>query len=312
MKIVVLEALRIGRDISFSCLKDFGEVVVYDETATPALASERIKDADIIVVDQLQCNAESLEGAHRLKLITMTSTGTDFVDFNYTGSRNIKVLNIKNYSTDSVAQHTFGMLLYLWEKSAHFDSYVKSEKYVNDFENSALLATFHELAGKTWGIAGLGNIGRRVAEIASAFGCNIVYYSPSGRNYDVPYKQVNFSTLLARSDILSVHTPLTGNTKLMFNYDAFCQMKADSYFINMARGGLVDEAGLVRALNENKIAAAGLDVLTREPMSPDCPLKSIKDSSRLFITPHIGWASVESRQRAVQQIYKNIAAFLEK
>lgn len=310
MKIVVLEALRIGKDISFTCLKDFGEVIIYEETPTLALAAERIQDADIMIVDQLKCNEEALRGAKHLKLITMTSTGTDFVDFNYTRSHNIKVANIKAYSTNSVAQHTFAMLLYLYENLAYYDHYVKSECYVNDSSNSSFSTVFHELAGKTWGIAGLGSIGRKVAEIATAFGCSIIYYSPSGRSYDVPYQRVDFNTLLKESDIISVHTPLTEANKLIFNYQAFCRMKKSSFFLNVARGGLVNEAGLVQALNENRITAAGLDVLTEEPMTLDCPFRSIKDSSRLLITPHIGWAGKEARQRAVEEIYKNIAAFI--
>ncbi len=310
MKIVVLEASRIGKDISFSCLKDFGEVAIYDDTASASLASERIRDADIIIVDQLRCDEDSLLGAEKLKLITMTSTGTDFVDFDYTRKHGIQVANIRGYSTDSVAQHTFGLLFYLYEKSFYYDTYVKNEGYVNDFANTSFSIVFHELAGKTWGIAGLGSIGRRVAKIALAFGCKILYYSPSGKSYDTSYRQADFETLLKESDIISVHTPLTKLTRNLFNYEAFCRMKKSSYFINVARGGLVDEEGLARALEENRIAGAGLDVLTKEPMSPDCPFRTIKDSSRLFITPHIGWAGMEARQRAVDEIYKNIEAFL--
>lgn len=310
MKIVLLETLRLGSDIPFDCLKEFGEVVAYEETNTMEEAAQRVKDADIVIVDQFPINEDSIRKAKNLKLVTMTSTGTDFVDFDYTNKAGIAVANIKGYSSSSVAQHTFTLLLYLLEKMAYFDDYVKSEKYVNDTNNSSFAVKFNELTGKRWGIIGLGQIGLKVASIAAAFGCEVVYHSPSGNPYCREYTHLEFAELLNSCDIISVHTPLTTKTKNLFGYNEFKKMKNSAYFINVSRGAVVDEAGLAKALSEDLIAGAGLDVLVNEPMTPDCPLKQFKDSKKLVITPHMAWASVESRTRSINEIYLNIKAFI--
>lgn len=309
MKIVVLEANRIGKDVSFDCLKEFGELVIYDETISTKECMKRTKDADIIIVDQFPLNKTTLCCAENLKYITMTSTGTDFVDFSYMKERNITVANIRNYSTHSVAQTTISLLLYLYEKLAHFDYYVKSGEYIGDNANSSFSEIFHELYGKEYGIIGMGNIGREVAKIATAFGCHVSYYSPSGHDYHLAYPLVDFDTLLSQSDIISIHTPLNAQTKELLNYHAFQKMKKSAVLINTARGGLINETDLAKALKENLIAGAGLDVLTSEPMSPDCPFANMLDIPNLLITPHIGWASVESRDRAIREIYYNIRAY---
>jgi len=310
MKIVLLETLRLGSDVPFDCLKDFGEVIAYGETNTMEEAAERIEDADIVIVDQFPINERSIGKAKNLKLVTMTSTGTNFVDFDYTNKAGIAVANIKGYSSNSVAQHTFALLLYLLEKIAYFDNYVKSEEYVNDINNSSFRVKFHELYGKRWGIVGLGQIGLKVASIASAFGCDVVYHSPAGNPYCKEYTHLEFDELLSSCDIISVHTPLTSKTKNMFGYNQFKKMKNSAYFINVSRGAVVDEEGLAKALSEDLIAGAGLDVLVDEPMTSDCPLKKFKDSKNLVITPHMAWASVESRIRSIDEIYLNIKAFI--
>jgi len=310
MKIVLLETLRLGSDINYDCLKEFGEVVAYDETNNYEEAIERVADADIVIVDQFPINEKSMGKADRLKLVTMTSTGTNFVDFEFINRTGIAVANIRGYSTTSVAQHTFALLLYLYEKLSYFDDYVKQEKYVNDTSNESFFMRFHELSRKTWGIVGMGQIGVLVAQIASAFGCKVIYYSPSGKPHNQDYPHVSFDELLTESDIISVHTPLTQTTAGLFGYNEFKKMKSTAYFINVARGGILQEEGLAKALEENLIAGAGLDVLTVEPMSPDCPLLPFKDSTKLIITPHMAWASVESRTRSIEEIYLNIKAFL--
>ncbi len=310
MKIVLLETLQIGSDINYDCLNDFGEVIAYEQTNTYEEMRERIADADIIIVDQFPINEQSIGKANKLKLVTMTSTGTNFVDFDYTNKAGISVANIRGYSTNSVAQHTFALLLYLYEKIAYFDYYVKKEEYVDDTFNSSFSVKFHELCGKTWGIAGMGQIGVQVAKIASAFGCKVIYNSPSGNPHNTDYPHVQFEELLSESDIISVHTPLTEITAEIFGYEEFKKMKRSAYFINVARGGVISEKGLAKALEENLIAGAGLDVLTAEPMSPKCALRPFKDSSKLVITPHMAWASVESRTRAMEEVYLNIRSFL--
>ena len=245
-----------------------------------------------------------------LKFVAQTATGTNNVDFDYTNAKGIGVANVPSYSTDSVAQHTFALLLYLVEKMRFFDDYVKNGTYSNSSCFSCLDMIYPEIAGKTWGIIGMGAIGQKVAQIATVFGCKVICYSASGRTYDMPYEQVDFDTLLAKSDILSVHAPLNEYTKGLMNYDAFCKMKTSAYFINVGRGPIVVEEDLARALEEDQIRAAGLDVLCVEPLPIDNPLLKFKDSSKIIITPHVAWATSEARQRCVDVVTENIKAFL--
>ena len=310
MKIVVLEALRIGSDVSFDCLKEFGELIVYPETNSYEEAAARIADADVVIVDQFPMNEKSLGKAQRLKLITMTSTGTDFVDLAYTNARGIQVSNIRGYSTFSVAQHTVTLLLSLYEHLDFYNNYVKSGVYRGDTANTSFSHYFHDLSGKVWGVVGLGQIGSQVARIAEALGCEIIYFSPSGNPHSDRYECVSFETLLAKSDVISCHAPLSDKTRGIFNGAAFRKMKRDAVLINAARGGLVVEEDLKEALLSGKIAGAGLDVLCDEPMSADSPLSEILSLENLIITPHIGWASVESRTKAIEEIYLNIQSFI--
>lgn len=309
MKISILERDSLGIDVDMSAIDQLGEVTVYPAT-TVENAVEHIGDADIIIANKLPLNAETLKEAKNLKFVAQTATGTNNVDFAYTNSRGIKVANVPSYSTDSVAQHTFALLLYLVEKMRFFDDYVKNGTYSKSSCFSCLEMIYPEIAGKTWGIIGMGAIGQKVAQIATVFGCKVICYSASGRKYEMPYEQVDFDTLLAQSDILSVHAPLNEHTKDLMNYDAFCKMKESAYFINVGRGPIVVEEDLARALEENQIRAAGLDVLCVEPMPIDNPLLKFKDSSKIMITPHVAWATSEARQRCVDVVTENIRAFL--
>ena len=309
MKISILERDSLGIDVDMSEIDKLGEVTVYPATAVEN-AVEHIGDADIIIANKLPLNGETLKDAKNLKFVAQTATGTNNVDFAYTNSKGIKVANVPSYSTDSVAQHTFALLLYLVEKMRFFDDYVKNGTYSNSNCFSCLDMIYPEIAGKTWGIIGMGAIGQKVAQIATVFGCKVICYSASGRTYDMPYEQVDFDTLLAKSDILSVHAPLNEYTKGLMNYDAFCKMKSSAYFINVGRGPIVVEEDLARALEEDQIRAAGLDVLCVEPMPLDNPLLKFKDSSKIIITPHVAWATSEARQRCVDVVTENIKAFL--
>ncbi len=309
MKISILERDSLGIDVDMSEIDKLGEVTVYPAT-TVETAVEHIGDADIIIANKLPLNADTLKGAVNLKFVAQTATGTNNVDFAYTNSKGIKVANVPSYSTDSVAQHTFALLLYLVEKMRFFDDYVKNGTYSNSNCFSCLDMIYPEIAGKTWGIIGMGAIGQKVAQIATVFGCKVICYSASGRTYDMLYEQVDFDTLLAKSDILSVHAPLNEYTKGLMNYDAFCKMKESAYFINVGRGPIVVEEDLARALEEDQIRAAGLDVLCVEPMPIDNPLLKFKDSSKIIITPHVAWATSEARQRCVDVVTENIKAFL--
>lgn len=309
MKISILERDSLGIDVDMSEIDKLGEVTVYPAT-TVENAVEHIGDADILIVNKLPLNENTLKEAKNLKFVAQTATGTNNVDFNYTNSRGIKVANVPSYSTDSVAQHTFALLLYLVEKMRFFDDYVKNGTYSRSNCFSCLEMIYPEIAGKTWGIIGMGAIGQKVAQIATVFGCKVICYSASGRTYDMLYEQVDFDTLLSSSDIVSVHAPLNEHTKDLMNYEAFVKMKESAYFINVGRGPIVVEEDLARALEEGQIRAAGLDVLRIEPMNADNPLLKIQDSQKLIITPHVAWATSEARQRCVDVVAENIKAFL--
>lgn len=308
MKIVFLDAKTIGEDIDLSGFDELGEVVKYG-FSTAEEARERSKDADVLVLNKVQVNEQTIGAAKHLKLVCVTATGTNNLDKEYLAKQGIEWRNVAGYSTESVAQHTFAMLFYLLEKLPYYDNYVKSEKYVNDVSFTHFAKAFHELSGKTYGIIGLGNIGRRVADIAKAFGCHVIYYSTSGRNSQPGYERVSFDELLERSDIVSIHAPLDENTLGLMNQKAFAKMKSSAILLNVGRGTIINEADLAEALNNRTIAAAGLDVLSVEPMQPENPLRGIKDSERLLITPHIAWAGVEARMRLMDIILNQMKEF---
>lgn len=310
MKIVILEANSLGADVDLSAFKKLGEVAVYGQSNMQD-TSEKIKDADIIVVNKVPMNEQTLAGAENLKMIALTATGYNIVDKAYTDSRKIAVANVSGYSTDSVAQHTFALALYLVNQLAYYDRYVKSGEYVKSDIFSHFDKKIFELAGKTWGIVGLGAIGRKVAEIAKSFGCRVIYYSTSGKNHNTEYTSVDLDTLLSTSDMISLHAPLNAATENFMNLEKFEKMKSTAILINVARGPVVNEKDLVTALKEGMIAGAGLDVISVEPMKSDNPLLEIQDSGKLIVTPHIAWATGEARQRVADETYLNIEAFLK-
>lgn len=308
MKIVFLDVKTIGEDIDLSYFDELGEVIKYP-FSTQEEALERTRDADVIVLNKVEINEHSIGKAEHLKLVCVTATGTNNLDKEYLAERGIAWRNVAGYSTESVAQHTFALLFYLLEKMRYYDDYVKSEKYIGDVTFTHFANVFHEIAGMTWGVVGLGNIGRRVADIAKCFGCKVIYYSTSGKNSNPDYERVSWDELLNQSDVVSVHAPLDENTRGLFDKAAFDRMKENAIFINVGRGPIVVEQDLVDALNEGQIAAAGLDVLSVEPMSEQNPLRTIKDSNKLIITPHIAWASVEARTRLMKIISEQIKEF---
>ncbi len=309
MKLVVLERNSVGTDVDVSCFERFGEVEYYPNTVAENTA-ERIKDADIIISNKAPMNESTLKDAPNVKLICLFATGFDCVDLAYCKSRGIKVANVVNYSTAAVVQHTILLALALEEKLAFYDDYVKSGAYAAQDRFSNFDRTFGELDGKTWGIVGMGNIGRRVAKVAQALGCNVIFYSASGKSSCTEYERVEFEELLAQSDILSLHCPLSDRTKGLMNREAFSKMKQTAILVNVARGPVVDTQALYEALTMGQIAAAGLDVLEQEPIAKDDPLGSITDSTKLIITPHMAWASKEARERLVGEVMENIQAFL--
>lgn len=308
MKLAFLDTKAIGEDLDLSAFHSLGEVVTYPFTSV-SQASEHIQDADVIILNKLPINADTIGSASNLKLVCVTGTGTNHLDKEYLEQRKIAWRNVADYSTESVSQHTFAMLFYLLENLRYYDDYVKSGHYVNDTSFTHYEKTFCEIKGKTWGIIGLGNIGRRVASIAEAFGANVIYSSPSGNPPQDGYQQVPLDTLLQNSDIISIHAPLNAYTENLIDGDAFAKMKPSCIFLNLGRGAIVVEEALVSALNQNQIRAAGLDVICTEPMAPDSPLHHVIDQQKLLITPHVAWASVESRTRLMNTIYQQIQEF---
>ena len=309
MKLVFLDTKTIGEDIDLSAYDALGEVVKYGFSTLEEIP-ERVKDADVLIVNKIAINEQTIGTAKNLKLVCVTATGTNNLDKEYLKKRGIAWRNVAGYSTESVTQHTFALLFYLLEKIRYYDDYVKDEKYINDTVFTHFAEHFNEVNGKTWGIIGLGTIGRRVADIAKAFGARVIYYSASGSPAQEGYEQVDFETLLTTSDIVSVHAPLNEYTKDLMDREAFAKMKKTAIFLNLGRGPIVVEQDLYEALETGEIAAAGLDVLCEEPMSETNPLAKIKDSKKLVITPHIAWASVEARNRLMQIIAGQIREFL--
>lgn len=310
MKIVELDRETLGYDIDTSVLKTIGSFEEH-EAADLETTREYIKDADVIIFNKTKMNEELLKDAPNVKLLAITATGFDNIDLEYCKSRGIAAANVKAYSTPAVAQHTFAMALFILEKISYYDEYVKSGKYSSQLGFCNFDEKYNELSGKTWGIIGMGNIGRSVARIAEAFGCKVIFYSASGNSTCTDYERVDLDTLLKESDVLSIHCPLSDRTRNLINRDTLKLMKKNAILINVARGPVVNDADLAEALNNGTIAGAGLDVLGVEPMEKDNPLGLIKDSRKLLITPHMAWASVESRQRCFDEVLLNIKAFIE-
>lgn len=310
MKLVVLERNSVGTDIDVSGFEKFGQVTYYANTLADNTA-ERVKDADIIIANKVPLNESTLKDAPNVKLICLFATGFDNVDVEYCKNRGIKVANVTNYCTPAVAQHTLLLAMALSEKLAFYDDYVKSGTYSAQERFSNFDKPFGELEGKTWGIVGMGSIGHKVAALAEAFGCQVIFYSASGRSTCTEYERVEFDDLLGRSDILSLHCPLSDRTRNLIDKEAFRKMKKSAILVNVARGPVVNGQDLYYALMAGEIAAAGLDVLEKEPMEKDNPLGKIKDSTKLIITPHMSWASTEARARLVGEVVKNIQAFTD-
>ena len=310
MNIVFLEANTLGDDVDLTIFEKLGTVKTFPLSA-PGENAARCMDADVVVLNKIPVNASLLDGNDRTKLVCITATGTNIVDFPYVNSRGIAIANVKGYSTESVVQHTFALAFYLFEKMHYYDSFVKSGEYARSDVFSHFTEKFHELAGKTWGIIGLGTIGRRVADIARAFGCKVIYYSTSGNHNEPGYDRKDLDELMKTSDIISVHAPLNDATKGLIGTRELGLMKKSGIILNLGRGGIIDEAALADALDAGTIAAAGTDVLTKEPIAADNPLMRIKDSGKLVITPHIAWATIEARQRCAGEVFLNIEAWLK-
>ena len=306
-KIVVLDGKTLG-NVDYIRLNEFGQVIYYDLTLKQEVA-ERIKDANIILTNKVVLDKENLKSATDLELICEMATGYNNIDVKYAKENNIAVTNVTGYSTTTVAQHTFAMLLHLYDNINYFDNFIKSGEYSKSVMFTNIEMPYKDLCGKVWGIIGLGNIGKRVAKIAQAFGARVVYYSTSGKNADSDYARVEFDSLLKQCDIISIHAPLNEKTEGLINYEAFTRMKKDAVLINVARGPIVVDEDLARAIDEEIIGGAALDVFKVEPIPAQNPLLDIKNKERLVLTPHVAWASIEARNRLFADLLENISAY---
>ncbi len=306
MKVVILDAKTLGDDMEFSQFDKFGEVSVYQTTSDLQL-EERIREANVIVVNKIKLNKEKLEKAKKLKLICVTATGYDNIDINYCWRNEIAVCNVRGYSTDSVAQLTMSMALSLMTHLNEFDKYVKDGRYTAGGVQNHLRPYFNEMAGKTWGVIGLGNIGKQVARIATALGMEVV---ANPHKIQEGYNCIDLDELCRVSDIISVHVPLTSETKGMINEKRIAMMKNDVIFINVSRGAVADENALVTAYENGKIGGLGIDVYSSEPMTSDSPYNRILNKKNVILTPHMAWGAYEARKRCIDEIIKNIETFL--
>ncbi len=308
MKIGVLDALTVGQDIDLSPLNACGEVVIYDLTS-PEQVAERVKDLDVIITNKVVLGEQNLKDCTHLKMIGLLATGYNNIDTRYAKEKGIAVANVAGYSTESVAQHTFAMLLHLMEHLGQYDAYVKSKQYADSETFTYIAWPYRELSGKTLGIIGFGAIGKAVARIATAFGMKVIYYSTSGNNNSgSEFRRTSLDELLELSDVVSIHAPYNEKTYQLIGYEQMKKMKPSAYLLNLGRGHIVVEEDLAKALNENLIAGAGLDVLAKEPIDHHNPLFTVEDKSKLLITPHIAWASVEARTNLIEEVVMNIEA----
>ncbi len=296
--------------VDLSALETLGNLTCYDFTE-PSQTVDHCRDAEIVIANKTRFSAAVLQQLPRLKMIAVAATGTNNVDMDAAEKQGVKVTNVTGYAADAVAEATFAAVLALMRNTVFYDNYVKSGDYASSGRIFCLARGSHELRGKTWGIIGLGSIGTRVAEIATAFGARVVHFSPSGRAHDTPYRQTDLETLLRESDVVSIHAPLTDRTDNMLDYKQICMMKPGAILCNMARGRIVNEAALARALNENRIAGAASDVFSAEPITPDNPLLGVEDPYKLVLAPHSAWATEESSARLFAGVVENVRNFLK-
>ncbi len=303
MKIAVLDALTFG-ETDLSDFSSLGEVDVF-QTTSPQEVEKRITNCDVIVTNKVIITDKHMSNTPALKLICIAATGMNNVDLDGAKNRGIEVKNVADYSTSSVIQHTFSMLFYLMGHSRYYDEYVKSREYSKSEIFTNVAKPFSEINNKKWGIIGLGSIGRGVANIATAFGAKVCYNSTSGKNITRDFLHVDLEILLATCDIITVHAPLNEQTNNLIDYKELLTCKDGAIILNLGRGGIINEDAVSRIVDEKDIYI-GLDVLTVEPMKKDNSLLDVENKSRLYITPHIAWTSVEARDKLIASVIENI------
>lgn len=307
MKIVVLDAATLGADIDLAPIAALGEITVYASTA-PADIPARVADAEVIVVNKLKMNETTLNGARFLRLICVTATGFDNVDTVYCKEKGIALCNVPAYSTESVAQVTLAMALSLATNLFAYRRYVAEGRYTASGIANALTPVYHELSTLTWGVVGGGGIGRQVARVAKALGCRVLLCR---RSAETEFEAADIDTVCRECDIISLHVPLTDETRGMINAARIAEMKRGAILINVARGAVTDEAAVAAAVESGHLGGLGIDVFSIEPLAADSPLCRILDRDNVCLTPHMAWGAAEARARCVSVIAENIKAFFK-
>ena len=308
MQIVILDRATLGFDIDVNIFSKFGNVTSYDSTKENETA-QRVKNADIVLTNKVVIGKNEIDNSN-IKLICITATGMNNVDLEYAKEKNIAVKNVAGYSTSSVVQVGFSMILYFVQKLNYYKKYVDEGNWQKNELFTHIDEPFFELDKKRVGIIGLGEIGRNFAKKAKAFDCEVVYYSTSGKNNNSEYKSISLDELLKTSDIISIHAPLNENTKNLLTYENMKNMKDGAILLNLGRGGIINENDLAKLIDEKEIYC-GIDVVSKEPIEESNPLLKVKNKNRLLLTPHIGWASIEARTRLVNMVALNIKEFLK-
>ncbi len=309
MRVVILDGATMGNDIDFGPIVKRFDTVIYDRTA-PDERFARVRGAEAVVINKVVIDRETIDAAPNLELVCVFAVGYNNIDIEYCRQKGIRVRNVPDYCRESVAQHTFALLLELIESLGYYDYFVKSGAYSESGLANHLGRPFMEIAGKSWGILGMGGIGRAVARAASAFGANVSYASLSGAVRREDWPRVELSELLSKSDILTIHSPLNEKTANIINRGTLALMKPTAVIVNVGRGGVINSADLAAAIDTGAIAGAAIDVFPEEPPRVDDPLMTVKNKDRIVFSPHIAWASVEARARCVAVTAENIAAFV--
>lgn len=308
MKIVFLDEYSVcGRDLS--AIRQWGDYTGY-ETTSPEEVLAKSKDAEIIITNKVVLDAETIASLPNLRLICVAATGMNNVDLNAAAEHGVLVRNAVGYSTYAVAETTLSSALALLREVTYYDNYFKLGAYAASDRIFNFDRPTAGLRGKHWGIIGLGNIGREVARLAKAFGCEVSYYSTSGITRDEDYKSVSLNELLSQSDVVSIHCPLNDRTRSLIGAEQLKEMKSSAILINVARGGIVDEVALAETLNAGALRGAALDVFTSEPLC-ESPLYHLKDPYRLLASPHNAWSSVEAIDRLIGRIAQNIEDYVK-
>lgn len=310
MNLVFLDTKTMGELPNIDRLRDFGRLTQY-ATTTPDRVVERLQGQQVAITNKVPIKKDALEQAPDLQLICVAATGMNNIDHELAQAKGIAVKNVSGYSTASVAQHTWAMILTLLQRPAHFNHFVYSGAYARHDIFTYFDPPSWEIADKRLGIIGLGAIGEAVATIGRALGAEVVYYSSSGQHDHPHYRRLSLEELLATSDIVSVHAPLNERTENLITYEQLRQMPDHALLINTGRGGIINEADLAKAIDASLIGGAGVDVFVQEPFPEDHPYTQVNNQERLLLTPHMAWASVESRTRLVDGVYENIRTWVD-